>query len=47
MGAAFSQKFEEIKLHMRELEETIQGERSAKVQALNDLTFKKIEMEKL
>lgn len=32
---------------MRELEETIQAERIAKVQALNDLTFKKIEMEKL
>ena len=45
--ASFSSKLEDLKFHLRQLEDTLQTERTAKVQALNDLTFKRIEIEKL
>ena len=38
---------EELKVKLRALEEQIQTEKAGKVQALNELTYKRIEIEKL
>lgn len=44
---ACAAKLEELRGHLRQLEDTIHSERQGKVQALNELTFKRIEVEKI
>ena len=47
VSAIFTSKLDDLKYHLSQLEDSLQTERSAKVQALNDLTYKRIEIEKL
>jgi hypothetical protein len=47
VSTIFTSKLDDLKYHLSQLEDSLQSERSAKVQALNDLTYKRIEIEKL
>ena len=47
ISSIFTLKLDDLKYHLSQLEDSLQSERTAKVQAMNDLTYKRIEIEKL